>query len=299
MILAINTNEVCVEPIFDTETLHERFGVDPEKQGRDLIQELLEKIPKYLESAYPKAIMRDIQSFTIVTGYFATGIYESQDTAPYLRENRIIDFVHTFDKIWGDYYPDDPDKTRKLIDFMEVFYFRNKNWALLDFFDELPASDKDKMMNDFINRSPSGKKLLASLKKKLDKRNSYRKPARILGSYDDEVLQPRVVLKNIRTFIAEAAPTIYAKTIVGLREKFSQDECLVIVELCKNIIPIPRLAGSQLLVEIQEELDYGRDEMHGLSLRALQTKLRGRSVFDRACLEIWGRTYDPNNNKEE
>ena len=90
------------------------------------------------------------------------------------------------------------------------------------------------------------------------------------------------------TYILEAFPGLYARTIHDLKGKFSHGELCLMVDVMNGTWLTAGIAGQHLDLNVHDGIDLDHlDQKWGIDGSALNTKLEALSIFQVACLEIW------------
>jgi len=94
-------------------------------------------------------------------------------------------------------------------------------------------------------------------------------------------------------FILNSWPTLYKRTLHGLKGWFGFDELMLMIDVMSGYrsygtMLTPGIAGQHIAANVVDGIDLERlDEKWGIDGTRLKEKVRALSIFDRACLEWW------------
>jgi hypothetical protein len=90
------------------------------------------------------------------------------------------------------------------------------------------------------------------------------------------------------TYILDAFPGLYARTLHDLAGNFPRGELLAMVDVMNATWLTPGIAGQHLAINVRDgiELDH-LDQKWEIDGKVLNRKLTNLSIFALACLEIW------------
>jgi len=102
------------------------------------------------------------------------------------------------------------------------------------------------------------------------------------------------------SLILESFPALYLTVLSDLRGRFTEAEARLILDALNGLLLTPRLVGSHLELEVHDAVKLnGLDEKGEVDGKALLTKLRALTRFDRAVIEMWARAFWVGGDREQ
>lgn len=93
-------------------------------------------------------------------------------------------------------------------------------------------------------------------------------------------------------YILDAWPTLYARTLLDLRGKFTGNEIALLIDTFNGTMLTPQLAGQHLILSAADSMELDRtDEKWNVEPKDFLTRLAALSHFERAVLELFVRAY--------
>ena len=93
-------------------------------------------------------------------------------------------------------------------------------------------------------------------------------------------------------YILESFPSLFAKEMAGIKEKFNQDELKLIIDVFNGLLPTAMMAGHHLLASVEDGIRLDNlDAKWQVDGQELVDKIKALSPAQRAILEIWGIGY--------
>jgi hypothetical protein len=89
------------------------------------------------------------------------------------------------------------------------------------------------------------------------------------------------------TYILEALPRLYQRTLYEMKGVFSEGELSLMIDVMNGTMLTPQLAGQQIGANVSDGIALDHlDKKWEIDGKALNEKLAGLSPFQLACLEI-------------
>ncbi|MFH0825272.1 MAG: hypothetical protein V2B18_21180 [Pseudomonadota bacterium] len=93
-------------------------------------------------------------------------------------------------------------------------------------------------------------------------------------------------------YILDAFPTLYARTLLDLRGKFSGNEVALLIDAFNGTMLTPQLAGQHVIMSAADSMELDRtDEKWNVEPKDFLARLQALSHFERAVMEIFVRAY--------
>lgn len=93
-------------------------------------------------------------------------------------------------------------------------------------------------------------------------------------------------------FLLGAVPVLYRRTLHSLRGRFERGELMLLIDVMNGNMLAPGIAGHALAMECEDGVNLNQlDRKWEIGWPSFRAKIQDLSVFERFCLEIWGRGY--------
>ena len=93
-------------------------------------------------------------------------------------------------------------------------------------------------------------------------------------------------------YTLDAFPGLYRRTMGSLRGRFTRGELSLILDISNGLSLTAGIAGQHLGLQVADGIALDAlDTKWGVDAHTLLGKIAGLTVFEAACLEIWGRAY--------
>ena len=90
------------------------------------------------------------------------------------------------------------------------------------------------------------------------------------------------------TYVLDAFPALYKRTLEDLKGRFSREELLLMIDVNNGLWLTPRIAGQHMDAQVSDGIALDHlDEKWEIDGDALNKKVADLSIFEAACLEIW------------
>ena len=94
------------------------------------------------------------------------------------------------------------------------------------------------------------------------------------------------------SYVLEAFPTLYARTLSELRGKFIQAELSLILDVLNGLLLTPQFAGQHLQGSVTDAIAIeGIDRKWGVTATTLLEKISRLTLTQVAVLEIWAKGF--------
>lgn len=94
------------------------------------------------------------------------------------------------------------------------------------------------------------------------------------------------------TYILEAFPSLYGRTMHDVKGVFTDGELRLILNVVNGLELTAQIAGKHLIFDVQDGIDLERlDEKWGVSKVDIIKKINNLSLFCLVCLEIWAKSF--------
>lgn len=94
------------------------------------------------------------------------------------------------------------------------------------------------------------------------------------------------------THILTSYPALYGKTLEEVAGIFSEPELKLILDVFNGHALTPAMAGQELWWSVTEGIKYDAlDTKWEIQKEAIQKKIEGLTIFQKACLEIWANGF--------
>ncbi len=105
------------------------------------------------------------------------------------------------------------------------------------------------------------------------------------------------------TYILEAYPILYEKTLQEIKGKFNREDLMVMVDVFNGHAMTNKMAGEELWWSVAEGIKYDAlDTKWGVDKDTLLYKIQLLTIFQKAVLEIWANSFwyggDPNKKQD-
>lgn len=90
------------------------------------------------------------------------------------------------------------------------------------------------------------------------------------------------------TYVLDAFPALYKRTLEDLKGRFSREELLLMIDVNNGLWLTPRIAGQHMDAQVSDGIALDHlDEKWEIDGDVLNKKVADLSIFEAACLEIW------------
>ncbi len=94
------------------------------------------------------------------------------------------------------------------------------------------------------------------------------------------------------TYALEIWPTLYKRTLIEMRGRFTADELTLIVEAFQGLNLNPDIPGQFAGINVSNAIDLKRlEDKRSVNKKTLVKKIEGLTIFQTAALEIWASAY--------
>jgi len=101
------------------------------------------------------------------------------------------------------------------------------------------------------------------------------------------------------TYLLDAVPGLYARTLHDLKGRFSASELKLMVDVMNGTALTSGIAGQHLAINVRDGIDLDRlDEKWNVEKDEILRKL-DLPLFALACMEIWIQAYWQHGNKSK
>lgn len=93
-------------------------------------------------------------------------------------------------------------------------------------------------------------------------------------------------------YVLDAFPTLYRRCLHALRGKFDRGELMLVLDVLNGHFLTPGLVGQALELECADGIALNAlDRKWKIDRDVFLGKVASLTVFERSCLEVWGRGF--------
>lgn len=93
-------------------------------------------------------------------------------------------------------------------------------------------------------------------------------------------------------YLLDALPMLYARVLHSLAGRFNLAELQLVLDVSNGLILVPGMSGQHIIADVEDGITMDKlDRKWKVSGPELVSKIKALSWFERACLEIWARSF--------
>ena len=95
-----------------------------------------------------------------------------------------------------------------------------------------------------------------------------------------------------KAYVLEMFPVMFRNSLSEIKEDFTEEELSLIVDVMSGLNLVPEMAGKYLLGNVMDRMAmYDLDLKWNVEKVHFLQKLKHLTIFQTACLEVWGNSF--------